>query len=81
MFHRDTHGSTGLVLRSRGHRSGHRDERLLMCDASEHVLRGFDDEVSQSEDRRNADGADHRASKGEHDVAVQHAESDHDDAE
>jgi hypothetical protein len=29
-LHRDTHGSTGLALRSRGHRSGHRDERLLV---------------------------------------------------
>jgi hypothetical protein len=44
-------------------------------------LRRLDDEVPQGEDRRHADGADHRTSKGEHDVAIQHAESDHDDAE
>ena len=61
-------------------RSGLR-ERLLVRDASEHVLRRFDDEVPQGEDRRHADSADHRASEGEHDVAIQHAESDHDDAE
>jgi hypothetical protein len=53
----------------------------LAWDASEHVLRRFDDEVSQGEDRRHADGADHRADEGEHDVAIEHAESDHDDAE